>query len=357
MKRIFTLTCLCLLQLLCFAQNSGFYYQGVAKMKSGAPITNQSISIYISILSSSPDKLFYKESHSVKTDDAGRFSLVVGEGTEVQGKFIEVDWRSKELWIQTEMDAGMGVEDMGKSRILPVPVAAYALTALKTPYDYVMNTYVSTPQIKQGDSGNTEVGIQTYLYEHEPVKVVVDNKISGLSISPLDFTLLGNKQAITIKPGRNMPVGTYEIPFTAKAASGKERAGKFSFTVTDDSISKYLSGKWNVTVKRSSRSDTTYIEEIVVVDSTTIKFAKNIKIGGLPLLYNQIGKIYKINNYDYRLGIDNVPSANPSLSNVSLILSNLFTLKTFSFSVDRRYDKNPTTSTTEYHFMTFTKIE
>ncbi|GAL83824.1 glycoside hydrolase [Sporocytophaga myxococcoides] len=121
-----------MLPLVCFAQ-SGFYYQGVAKMASGAPIADQTISIYISILSTSPDELFYKESHSIKTDDDGRFSLVVGEGTGLQGTFNEINWRSKEIWIQTEMDAGQGLEDMGKSRILPVPVATYAL---KVAYDH-----------------------------------------------------------------------------------------------------------------------------------------------------------------------------------------------------------------------------
>ncbi|MBO9701671.1 MAG: hypothetical protein J7604_15805 [Sporocytophaga sp.] len=353
MKKIFTLACLCMLQVLCFAQNSGFYYQGVAKMKGGIPITNQTISIYISILSTSPDKLFYKESHLVKTDDAGRFSLVVGEGTEVQGKFIEVDWRSKELWIQTEMDAGMGVEDMGKSRILPVPVAAYALNALKIPYDFKINTSSFPIKIKQGESGFVGLEVVTYLYEHEPVQVFVENTASGANISPLNFTLLGNGKSVSVTPGRNMALGTYEVPYTAKAASGKERTGKLLFNVIEDSLSKYVAGKWNVTVGRSGMPDTTYIENIVIVDSMTVKFSNSVLFGGLPLLNNQIGKI-TANGGNYGLKIEYVPFTNPSLSNTEAGFVDFFNAKKMVMTVQRRYDVN-FRQTIDYFNLTFTR--
>ncbi len=191
MKKIFTIAVLLMLQLACFAQ-SGFYYQGVVKMTNGAPIASQTISIYISILSISPDELFYKESHSIKTDDDGRFSLVVGEGTVLQGTFNEINWRSKEIWIQTEMDAEQGLEDMGKSRILPVPVATYAL---KAAYDY--RIYTEAPNfpgylfaVKQGETmGNLKVGVNSYMYDHEDVQVTIENSIEGLTIQPMSFTL------------------------------------------------------------------------------------------------------------------------------------------------------------------------
>ncbi|MBO9701673.1 MAG: hypothetical protein J7604_15815 [Sporocytophaga sp.] len=372
MKRIFTLACLCLLQAICFAQNSGFYYQGVAKMKTGAPISNQNISIYISILSTSPDKLFYKESHSLKTDDAGRFSLVVGEGIVEQGKFNEVDWRSQELWIQTEMNAGTGIEDMGKSRILPVPVANYAVNAENVsniPYDFRPIINGSQNILKQGET-NTKfnAGTESYMYEHGTVEMFFNNTPNGITVSPENFSVnkdgIATKQALTITIDKNLNPGDYEIPVQGKAASGKMRSGKLTVKIIEDSISKYLAGKWKV-VDTYGGKDTTYTEVIKVIDSEKFQFTSNIIRNGHILLKDKMaslnygGNVLGLISFLGPIGTRTL--ADPTAYfNVAGLINDITNITTFKATLTILYDRpgsSPPVTLSEDHTLTFTRIE
>lgn len=299
MKKIFIVAVLLMLQLACFAQ-SGFYYQGVAKMTNGAPISSQTISIYISILSTSPDELFYKESHSIKTDDDGRFSLVVGEGSVLQGTFNEINWRSKEIWIQTEMDAGQGLEDMGKSRILPVPIATYAL---KAAYDYQIYTATSNfPNnifgIMQGETrGDLKLGVNSYMYDHEAVQLTIENPVQGLTIDPVSFTVNAQEantqtKALTVSANSGLAVGIYNIPVKGRSASGKVVSGTFPVNVMHASVNSYLVGRYNVADVIVGKTDTIFYEEnIVAVGSDSVRFTSNVKHDDHYLLYNSVAEI------------------------------------------------------------------
>lgn len=304
MKKIFTIAILLMLQLACFAQ-SGFYYQGVAKKATGDPIAGQTISIYISILSTTPNELFYKESHSLKTDDDGRFSLVVGEGSVLQGKFNEINWRSKEIWIQTEMDAGQGLEDMGKSRILPVPIATYAL---KAAYDYQI--YTATPDfptnlfaIKQGETrGNLKLGVNSYMYDHEAVQLTIENPIQGLTIQPLSFTVNAQEsstqiQELTVIANSGLADGIYNIPVKGRSASGKVVASTFPIKVLQASLNSYLVGRYNVADVIVGKTDTIFYEEnIEAVGIDSVRFTSNVKHDDHYLLYSYGAEVQNSGN-------------------------------------------------------------
>lgn len=269
-------------------------------MKSGAPIAGQTISIYISILSTSPDELFYKESHSVKTDDDGRFSLVVGEGAPLQGTFNEINWRSKEIWIQTEMDAGQGLEDMGKSRILPVPIATYAL---KAAYDY--RIYTATPDfpsnlfaLKQGETrGNLKLGVNSYMYDHEAVQLTVENPIQGLTIQPMSFTVNAQEsstqiQEVKVSANAGLAAGIYNIPIKGRSTSGKVVSSTFPIKVLQASLSSYLVGRYNVADVIVGKTDTIFHEEnIEAAGIDSIRFTSNIKHEDHYLLYNRVAEV------------------------------------------------------------------
>jgi len=297
MKKIFTIAILLMIKLACFAQ-SGFYYQGVAKMKSGAPIAGQTISIYISILSTSPDELFYKESHSVKTDDEGRFSIVVGEGSSVQGQFSAVNWRSKEIWIQTEMDAGLGLEDMGKSRILPVPVATYAL---KVAYDYKIgvgfqNNFDNIFAVKQDQTTKgLYLGISSYMYDHEPVQITISNELPGLIIEPNSFIQSADdaSRELTLTTSEDLELGIYNIPIKGKSVSGKVVSSELKIRVLSNSPSNYLVGKYKVADVIIGKTDTLFYEEnLEAVGPDSIRFTNNtVLYEGRPLLNNSVAGI------------------------------------------------------------------
>ena len=272
--------CFSTLQLLGYSQSTGFYYQGVAKEIDGNPVSNKNVSIYISILSTSPDKLFYKESHIIKTDDVGRFSLVVGEGVVQQGKYNEIDWKSKEIWIQTEIEAGNGLEDMGKARILPVPIASRAIIAdqvLKAPYDYIAGAGVSSPYIPQGAKTlKISPTISSYMYDHEAVDFSLENSIDGVTINPTNFSYKVGATApeITMSINKELNPGRYEFSGTTKAESGKVRSFKSAIIIVEDTIGKLFTGKWRVTDTYNGK-DTVYIEEIKLVGYNKLQFTNN----------------------------------------------------------------------------------
>ena len=106
-----------------------FNYQGVARSSNGTPLSNQSISIKISILNgSSTGTEAYVEEQSVITNAFGLFSLAIGSGTAVVGTMAGVDWGSSDKFMKVEMDpaGGSSYTDLGTTALLSVPYAMYA---------------------------------------------------------------------------------------------------------------------------------------------------------------------------------------------------------------------------------------
>jgi hypothetical protein len=121
----------CLFTILSFAQYDGYNYQGVARDNNGGILSNQPISIRISILDGSVSGISeYIETHDVTTNQFGLFTLVTGRGVAVSGTFSSVTW-SNAKFMKVEMDAtgGINYSFMGTNELLMVPYAKYAETA------------------------------------------------------------------------------------------------------------------------------------------------------------------------------------------------------------------------------------
>ena len=117
------------------AQKDGFKYQGLARDANGVAITDQDISLKISILinlngNCNGDAIF-TETHQVQTNDLGLFWLTIGSSANVlNGNFSEIQWGSQEYCLQVEMDQTGGNNDfvdLGSSPLTSVPFALYAL--------------------------------------------------------------------------------------------------------------------------------------------------------------------------------------------------------------------------------------
>jgi len=105
----------------------GFNYQAVARDASGAELTNQALTIQLSIISDTTTfAISWQETHSVNTNDFGLFSVVVGQGisTGVGSSlaFDSVNWGSSNHYVKTEMN---GI-DMGTIQLMSVPYALYS---------------------------------------------------------------------------------------------------------------------------------------------------------------------------------------------------------------------------------------
>ncbi|GAB4290937.1 MAG: hypothetical protein Kow0068_16300 [Marinilabiliales bacterium] len=110
----------------------GFNYQGVARDNQGDAITNQNISLRISIHSgSSTGTQLYTETHNLTTNEFGLFSLIIGEGN-TSDDFSSIDWSSPEdKWLNIEMDenGGTNFTIIGSNKLYSVPYALYAKNA------------------------------------------------------------------------------------------------------------------------------------------------------------------------------------------------------------------------------------
>jgi len=109
-----------------FAQSvpQGINYQGVARDASGAELTNQTLTIQLSVISASATgPVSWQETHVVTTNDYGLFTAVIGQGVNTGGgssaTFDVVDWGSDSHYIKVEMN---GI-DMGTTELMSVPYA------------------------------------------------------------------------------------------------------------------------------------------------------------------------------------------------------------------------------------------
>lgn len=107
-------------------------YQAVARDTNGSPLTNQAISIRITLIDSNVNSIDYQETHSVTTNSLGLFTLNMGQGVPTIGALSAVLWPiSGNEYVQVEMDANGGTNYtmMGVSKLNSVPFALHANTS------------------------------------------------------------------------------------------------------------------------------------------------------------------------------------------------------------------------------------
>ncbi len=109
----------------------GIKYQAVARNAAGEPITNTNVLVRLSILDGGENGFIdYSEAHKVKTNELGLINLVLGNGAPISGTFDQIDWSGGGKWVWIEMDFnGQGFVTIGKSEMLSVPYAMYALSS------------------------------------------------------------------------------------------------------------------------------------------------------------------------------------------------------------------------------------
>ncbi len=110
----------------------GINYQAVARDFTGEELTNQNISVRVSIISGSPGgQVEWIENHSVTTNRFGLFNLVIGQGTREGGEkdeFSELKWGLLPHYLKVAIKFQESDEylDMGTAQFFSVPYAIYA---------------------------------------------------------------------------------------------------------------------------------------------------------------------------------------------------------------------------------------
>jgi len=130
MKKFITLLFLLLIATVIFAQApQKMSYQAVIRDGSNALVTSTSIGMQISILQGSIDgEAVYIETHNPTTNANGLVSIEIGDGTNINGEFSEIDWGNGPFFVKTETDpsGGNSYSITGTSQLLSVPYALYA---------------------------------------------------------------------------------------------------------------------------------------------------------------------------------------------------------------------------------------
>ncbi len=106
-----------------------FNYQGVARNSNGVVLSNQDITLKASIIDLTPDgNVIYIETHSIKTNQLGLFSVEIGNGKLQQGNFSEINWGQNDKYFKIELDptGGTNFTLIGINQLLSVPFALQA---------------------------------------------------------------------------------------------------------------------------------------------------------------------------------------------------------------------------------------
>ena len=128
MKLLNTLIFSVFFSTLCLAQN-GINYKAIIKDNNGNVIANDLISVQFTILQGTAQTNVYRENHTPTTDANGLIILNIGEGTPVSGTFNTIDWATNTTFLNTKINTGAGLVDMGTTEFKTVPYAISAKTA------------------------------------------------------------------------------------------------------------------------------------------------------------------------------------------------------------------------------------
>lgn len=107
---------------------NGINYQAVARNTNGTLLSNQPVTVRMSILGGAANgPVQYQETHSVTTNQLGLFTLQIGNGTPVTGTFAAVPWANANQFLKVEVAVGGGnYEALGTTPLKSVPFALFA---------------------------------------------------------------------------------------------------------------------------------------------------------------------------------------------------------------------------------------
>ena len=106
-----------------------FSYQAVIRDAQGDLVSNQSVTVNISILEgNSTGTTVFEEEHSITTNDNGLATLVIGNGLNTFGDISSVSWGDNAYYlkIETDPEGGSNFSITATTQLLSVPYALYA---------------------------------------------------------------------------------------------------------------------------------------------------------------------------------------------------------------------------------------
>ncbi|MEC8627406.1 MAG: tail fiber domain-containing protein [Bacteroidota bacterium] len=182
MKRILTITAATLMAFGVIAQApEQFSYQAVIRDAQGDLVSNQSVTVNISILEgNSTGGIVFEEEHTIATNDNGLATLVIGDGIITFGNLSGISWGDNAYYlkIDTDPEGGNNFSITATTQLLSVPYALYANEAGS-------GSGVLEEITEGSNTGYRIVGRDTANYGN------IGNTAVDLSYSPLASTING----------------------------------------------------------------------------------------------------------------------------------------------------------------------
>lgn len=205
----------------------GINYQGVARNIEGKPLVLKDISIKINIVQNGDNGVVeYAETHAVKTNSFGLFTLVIGTGSPVTGDFRFVSWAVGSKWLRVEMDSegGNSFKVMGAQQFMSVPYAYYAQYAsnsLKPGNGLSIDNNIIT---NTGDADNNPSNELNSSFELTPQRKL--RLTDGGGTKEVDLSQLSTNQTLSGVLTLNNDAGNQSIKNLAAPVSAGDAATK-----------------------------------------------------------------------------------------------------------------------------------
>jgi len=126
----------------------------------GTVFYDKEIVIRFSIIRDKPDgPVVYSETHTTLTDAYGLFSLTIGHGEPVVGRFSDIRWGEAPHFLKVELDYKRNGEFllMGIQQLMAVPYAMHALSAQATLAEEKDPIFNTSPASSITDAGSGKV--------------------------------------------------------------------------------------------------------------------------------------------------------------------------------------------------------
>jgi hypothetical protein len=127
MKSVISKTLILLFAVCTYAQE-GINYKALIKDGGGALVAGQMITVQFQILQGAGMNNVYQETHTPTTDANGIIVITIGDGAVNSGVFDNINWGSDDHFLNTQINTGVGLVDMGTSAFNAVPYALSAKT-------------------------------------------------------------------------------------------------------------------------------------------------------------------------------------------------------------------------------------
>ncbi|MCB0533072.1 MAG: hypothetical protein KDD14_12800, partial [Saprospiraceae bacterium] len=130
----------------------GFSYQCIVRDNSGASLNNQTVSLLFTIRSGAPNgPVAYSEMQTTSTNAYGLVNLFIGQGTPLQGSFVNINWGGSAKYLTVSVETAPNVfDELGTTQLMSVPYALYAQNTANSGDDWGTQS-VQTSPILQGD--------------------------------------------------------------------------------------------------------------------------------------------------------------------------------------------------------------